>query len=163
MGDEPTLIMLDEIARYLRVAKAVPTANEQSDLAEQTVAFLMTLIEFAASRDNISLVLTLADSKDAFGNETEMLIEDLDEARKVSARHERVITPAAESEIASIVRHRLFESFDEAAAKETADAYAACYRELSERGAEIPERAMRADFHDEMVEIIRFTLNSSPF
>ena len=152
VGDEPTLIMLDEIARYLRVAKAVATANEQSDLAEQTVAFLMTLIELAASRDNISLVLTLADSKDAFGDETEMLIEELDEARKVSARHERVITPAAESEIAPIVRHRLFESFDEAAAKKTADAYAACYRELSERGAEIPERALRANFRDEMVE-----------
>jgi len=152
VGDEPTLVMLDEIARYLRVAKAVPTANEKSDLAEQTVAFLMTLIELAASRDNISLVLTLADSKDAFGDETEMLITDLDEAHKVSARQERVITPAAESEIAPIVRHRLFESFEEDAARETADAYAACYRELSERGAEIPERVLRANFHDEMVE-----------
>ena len=50
VGDQPALLMLDEIARYLTVAKAIPTANGESDLAEQTVAFLMSLIEFAASQ-----------------------------------------------------------------------------------------------------------------
>ena len=151
IGDRPTLIMLDEIARYLRTAKAVPTANRQSDLAEQTVAFLMTLIELAAGRENIALVLTLADSADAFSDETASLQKELQEARKVSARHERVITPAQESEIAPIVRHRLFESFDESAATETAGTYQEYYRQLVEREAEIPERMLGANFHEEMV------------
>ncbi|MYA10290.1 MAG: DUF499 domain-containing protein [Gemmatimonadetes bacterium] len=151
VGDRPTLIMLDEIARHLRTAKAVATANRQSDLAEQTVAFLMTLIELAAGRRNIVFVLTLADASDAFGSETVMLQEELDEVRKVAARQERVITPAAEAEIAAIVRHRLFDSFDESAAAETADTYQAYYRGLVERGAKIPERMLRADFHAEMV------------
>ena len=151
IGDRPTLIMLDEIARHLRTAKAVPTANRQSDLAEQTVAFLMTLIELAAGRKNIAFVLTLADSADAFADETASLQKELQEVRKVSARHERVITPAQESEIAPIVRHRLFESFDESAATETADAYQDCYRQLVEREAEIPERMLGANFHEEMV------------
>lgn len=151
IGDRPTLIMLDEIARHLRTAKAVPTANRRSDLAEQTVAFLMTLIELAAARRNIVFVLTLAASSDAFGDETVSLQQELEEARKVSARHERVITPAAESEIAPIVRHRLFESFDESAAAETADAYRSYYRELAERGTEIPERMLRPDFREETV------------
>ena len=151
IGERPTLIMLDEIARHLRTAKAVPTTNRRSDLAEQTVAFLMTLIELAAARPNIVFVLTLAASSDAFGDETVSLQQELDEARKVSARHERVITPAAESEIAPIVRHRLFESFDESAAAETADAYRSYYRELAERGTEIPERMLRPDFHEETV------------
>ena len=39
VGDRPTLIMFDEIARYLRAAKAVRAANKRTDLAEQTVAF----------------------------------------------------------------------------------------------------------------------------
>ena len=151
IGDRPTLIMLDEIARHLRTAKAVPTENRQSDLAEQTVAFLMTLIELAAGRDNIAFVLTLADFADAFGDETASLQRELQEARKVSARHERVITPAQESEIAPIVRHRLFESFDESAATETAGTYQNYYRELAEREAEIPERMLGANFHEEMV------------
>ena len=151
VGDRPTLIMLDEIARHLRAAKAVETSNRKSNLAEQTVAFLMTLIEFAAGRKNIVFVLTLADSSDAFGAETTELV-DLVEARKVAARHERVISPADESEIAPIVRHRLFESFDKSAAVETADSYRAYYRELAERQAEIPERVLRADFHEEMVK-----------
>lgn len=151
IGDRPTLIMLDEIARHLRTAKAVPTANRQSDLAEQTVAFLMTLIELAAGRENIAFVLTLADSADAFADETASLQTELQEVRKVSARHERVITPAQESEIAPIVRHRLFESFDESAATETADSYQEYYRQLVEREAEIPERMLGANFHEEMV------------
>ena len=151
VGDRPTLIMLDEIARHLRSAKAVRTANRQSDLAEQTVAFLMTLIELAAARRNIVFVLTLADSADAFGAETGRLRTELDEVRKVAARQERVITPAAESEIAPIVRHRLFDSFDESAAAETADTYQDYYRGLVERGAEIPERLLRSNFHEETV------------
>ena len=127
VGDRPTLIMFDEIARYLRAAKAVRAKNERTDLAEQTVAFLMTLIELAASRPNIAFVLTLADSSDAFGTETVQLQAELEEVRKVTARQERVITPASESEIAPIVRHRLFERFDDSAAAAAADAYRACY------------------------------------
>ncbi|MBM4319177.1 MAG: DUF499 domain-containing protein [Deltaproteobacteria bacterium] len=122
IGDGPALIMLDEVARYLRAASAVPTAGGQSTLAEQTVAFLMTLIEFAATKPRVVVVLTLADSSDAFGKETDQLkgklapakatkpreSHDLAEARRISARQERVLTPAGETEIARIVTHRLF-------------------------------------------------------
>ncbi|MGC8781446.1 MAG: AAA family ATPase, partial [Anaerolineae bacterium] len=44
VGDRPTLIMIDEIARHLRAAMAVPTASGKSNLADQTVAFLMSLL-----------------------------------------------------------------------------------------------------------------------
>ena len=60
VGDQPTLIMLDEIARHLRAALAVPTATRKSNLADQTVAFLMSLLEFAASKERCLVVLTLA-------------------------------------------------------------------------------------------------------
>ncbi|CAN5812899.1 hypothetical protein BH23GEM7_BH23GEM7_14250 [soil metagenome] len=125
VGDEPALLMLDEIARYLTAARAIPTANRQSNLAEQTVAFLMSLIEFAASQPRVAVVLTLADSRDAFGEATEELKQELSDARRVSARQERVITPTAETEISRIVSHRLFEGIEPAAARETAEAYAA--------------------------------------
>ncbi|HDQ73820.1 MAG TPA: DUF499 domain-containing protein [Chloroflexi bacterium] len=71
VGGRPTLIMLDEAARHLRAAQAVPTVTGKSDLAEQTVAFLMSLFEFAASQEQVCVILTLADSRDAFGKEEE--------------------------------------------------------------------------------------------
>jgi len=151
VGDEPTLIMLDEVARHLRAAKTVPTVTGKSDLAEQTVAFLMSLFEFAASKERVVVVLTLADPRDAFGKETEELHHDLAEARRVSARQERVITPTGETEIPAIVTHRLFKFVDRDAASETARAYANSYRQLVEQGANLPQRAVRAEYAEEIV------------
>lgn len=151
VGDETTLIMLDEVARHLRAAKTVPTATGKSDLAEQTVAFLMSLFEFAASKERVVVVLTLADPRDAFGKETEELRQDLAEARRLSARQERVITPTGEAEIPAIVTHRLFRTIDRDAARETARTYAESHRQLVEQGANLPQRAVRAEYADEMI------------
>jgi hypothetical protein len=151
IGDQPTLIMLDEIARYMRVAQSVPTATGKSDLAEQTVAFLMSLFEFAASRAQVVVVLTLAEAGDAFARETEHLRQQLAEARRVSARQERVITPTGETEIAAIVRHRLFRHIDGAAAQEAARAYTTAYLPWAEQNVALPQRALRAEYGHEIV------------
>jgi hypothetical protein len=154
VGEKPTLIMLDEIARHLRSAKTVPTATGKSDLAEQTVAFLMSLFEFAASRDNVVVVFTLASASDAFGNESEELKQQIErsfnEIRRISARQERVITPTAETEIAAIVTHRLFRFVDEQAALETAHAFGEYYHHIAEQNADVPQRALRAEYLHEI-------------
>ena len=152
VGQGPALIMLDEVARYLRVAKAVPTANKKSDLAEQTVAFLMSLIEFAASKQQVAVVMTLADSSDAFGKETETLKGELEETRHISARQERVITPTGETEISAIVTHRLFARVDHRAAGETAQAFAKFYGELISHDVELPGRAARSEYTAEIAQ-----------
>ena len=151
IGDQPTLIMLDEVARHLRAAQAVPTATGKSDLAEQTVAFLMSLFEFAASRKRVMVVYTLADPQDAFGKETEELRQHLAEARRVSARQERVITPTGETEISAIVTHRLFRHIDRTAGQATAAAYGVYFQRLLDQGADLPSRAARAEYVQEMV------------
>ena len=151
IGDQPTLIMLDEVARHLRAAKAVPTATGKSDLAEQTVAFLMSLFEFAASRKRVMVVYTLADPQDAFGKETEELRQHLAEARRVSARQERIITPTGETEISAIVTHRLFRHIDRTAGQATAAAYGVYFQRLLDQGADLPSRAARAEYVQEMV------------
>ncbi len=150
LGGGPALVMLDEVAHYLRKAKAVSTANGKSDVAEQSVAFLMTLIEFAASKPQIAVVVTLADSKDAFAEETDVLRLELSEARRVSARQERVITPTGETEISKIVTHRLFESIDPKAAAETADAYHQHFLKLDSQGVEIAQNALRGEYAAEL-------------
>jgi len=146
LGTRPTLIMLDEVARHMRAAQALPTATGKSDLAEQTVAFLMSLLEFAASRANVVVVLTLASAEDAFAKETEHLRTQLAEAYKVSARQERVITPTGEAEIAAIVRHRLFAEIDAAAAAEAAQAYTAAYRRWHEQNVALPSHVLSAEY-----------------
>ncbi|MBM4398042.1 MAG: ATP-binding protein, partial [Deltaproteobacteria bacterium] len=163
VGDGPALIMLDEVARYLRAASAVPTAGGRSTLGEQTIAFLMTLIEFAASKPRVLVVLTLADSSDAFGKETDQIKAklvsskakakpdlELAEARRISARQERVLTPAGENEIARIVTHRLFRSVDPEAGIESAQAYQDYFRMLESQGIDVPARALQADYVKEM-------------
>lgn len=156
VGDRPTLVMLDEFARYLRVAKAVSTANKKSDLAEQSVAFLMALIEVAATRPNLVVVLTLADSQDAFSKETESVLVQFKEAQRISARQERVLTPTGETEIARIVTHRLFEFIDEGAGKATAEAYGEYLAQISEKGVEVPANALTPSYRTELANAYPF-------
>ncbi|HOD03842.1 MAG TPA: DUF499 domain-containing protein [Anaerolineaceae bacterium] len=146
LGAHSALIMLDEVARHMRAAQAMPTATGKSDLAEQTVAFLMSLLEFAASRANVVVVLTLAGAEDAFAKETEHLRTQLAEAHKVSARQERVITPTGETEIAAIVRHRLFSQIDAVAAAEAAQAYTAAYRRWHDQNVALPNHILSAEY-----------------
>jgi predicted AAA+ superfamily ATPase len=62
IGDEPALLMIDEIAQYLRVARGIEFQAGRTTVAEQTVAFLMSLIKFASESKRTVLVYTLADS-----------------------------------------------------------------------------------------------------
>lgn len=172
IGSRPTLILLDEVARHLRSAKAIPTQTGKSDLAAQTVAFLMSLLEFAASRERVVVVLTLADSSDAFGEETDELRQELIEAQRVSARQERVITPTGETEISAIVTHRLFRQIERSAAQQVAGIYHGYYARLLDQGADLPPRAARAEyaaeiasdypFHPELLTTLNRKLSTIP-
>ena len=119
---EPTVIILDEIARHLRAAKATKVGN--SDLAEQVVAFLFSLMDLAAACNNLVFVYTLASSSDSFGEET----TDIREAISASARQERVLKPSTDIEIYNIVKQRLFGSIDTTAAENAAKEYLQVYK-----------------------------------
>lgn len=172
IGDRPALIMIDEIARHLRSAVGTPTATGKSNLAEQTTAFLMSLLEFAASQKRVVVVLTMASEADAFAQETAELRNALAESLKVSARQERVLTPTGENEIAAIVVHRLFKEVDCDGAQETIKRYGAYYRELEARGAHVHDRALRADylqefesaypFHPELIRVLNLKVSTIP-
>ena len=68
INGNPTVIILDEIAHCLRTAKAKVIGN--SDLAEQVVAFLFTLMNLAGASDNIVFVYSLDSISDTFSQET---------------------------------------------------------------------------------------------
>ena len=122
---QPTVIILDEIAQHLRVSKAVGVGK--SDLAQQVVAFLFSLMDLAASSNNLIFVYTLADSGDSFGEET----TEIKEAISASARQERVLKPSTDVEIYNIVKQRLFASIDTEAGKNAAKEYLQSYKASS--------------------------------
>ncbi len=152
IGKEPALVLIDEIAQHLRSDRAVKSAVGGTNLAEQTIAFLMSLIKFAAESPRAVLVYTLADAGDAFGKETEEARQELAEARSVSARQEHVLTPTAENEISAIVSHRLFASIDRSAAREVAGQFLDAFTRLVGQGVDLPARATRSEFRAELAQ-----------
>lgn len=172
IGNRPTLIMIDEIALHLRAAIAMPTATGKSNLAEQTVAFLMTLMEYASSQERVVVVLTMASEADAFQQETEQVRNALAESLKVSARQERVLTPAGENEISAIVVHRLFASVNRAEVERIVQRYGSYYQELAHQNAPLHERAARAEylqefslsypFHPELIRVLTLKVATIP-
>jgi hypothetical protein len=168
IGSQPTLIMIDEIARHLRSAVAVPTVTGKSDLSEQTVAFLMSLMEYTASQKHVVLVLTMAGEEDAFAKETAVLREAL----RVSARQERVLTPTGENEISAIVVHRLFRRVDRDRAQAVIRRYGEYYHELEGQGGHVHDRALRGDylnefaisypFHPELIRVLNLKVATIP-
>ena len=119
---QPTVIILDEIARYLRAAKATVVGN--SDLAEQVVAFLFSLMDLAAASNNLVFVYTLASSTDSFGAETTEIRETI----SATARQERILKPSTDVEIYNIVKQRMFNSIEANAASNAAKEYLQTYK-----------------------------------
>lgn len=149
LGHTPALILIDELAAYLRAAKAVKVGD--TNLADMTTAFLMSLLGAVASLAHVVVVYTLADSQDAFADETGEILHALTEASKVSARQERVITPTAETEIAPIVTRRMFKRIDHDAASEVAETYREHYGKWTDQGVDLPPRAVQAEYTQEMI------------
>jgi predicted AAA+ superfamily ATPase len=163
MQGQPTLIVLDEIAQYLRRAKAVTVAN--SDLSAQVVAFLFALMDLAASCNTLVFVYSLAASSDSFGDETTEIRETL----QTSARQERVLSPSSDFEIYNIVKQRLFSSVDaeaaDAAAREYISTYKACRIALPDGCKDaIYAEAIRSSypFHPELFNLLTKKIASIP-
>jgi len=163
-GDEPALVIVDELAHYLRVAK--------SEIAEQTVAFFHRLTEFAASRDNISVVLSLAESRDAYARETHEINEAIKEMLRVVSRREIVFTPTDEREMGEIIRHRLFTDIDHKAARETARRYVDAYKKAVAADVPLSKAAPTAQYaqeiercyplHPELLDVLNRKVSTIP-
>lgn len=163
LDGRPTLIVLDEIARHLRAARA--TLVGRSNLAEQVVAFLFSLMDLAAACNNLVFVYTLAAASDTFGAET----NELHELIQASARQERVLSPSTDVEIYNIVKQRLFESVSAEASANAAKEYLSTYRNsritLPEgckegRYAQVIESSY--PFHPELFDLLTKKIASIP-
>lgn len=120
-GEDPTLILMDELSIYLRKVRGRPEAD-------QLTPFLSGLFKAVESTPRAALVFTLAIGKggqatDAYAAENEFVARQMDEADSVAARKATVIDPTSEHETAQILRRRLFKPIDDAGASEVVEAY----------------------------------------
>ena len=127
-GDQPTLILLDELSVYLRKAmKAAPGSGEQ------LTAFLTSLFKAVESSNRAALVYTLAIGKegqplDAYASENQYIADRMAEAESVSARKATLLNPTEDDETVKVLRRRLFEKVDESRSGEVIASYRALWQ-----------------------------------
>jgi hypothetical protein len=188
IGNTPTVVIIDEIAQHLR--QLTSSGNEDTRrLAKAVPVFLKNLLEVAASTPTLVVIITLATRQDAYGDETEELTaalaaaeadaeaaEAAGEAGSVVARFTQggsIIKPAEDTEIAEILKRRLFASIDPAAATAAADAYRAFYDQLIANGEQLTGGAEQTGtyaaaieasypFHPELVRVLDQRLGTIP-
>lgn len=124
LGSEPALILIDEIAPYLR---KVSGRNAQR-AGEQLLGFLTSLIKAVESSPRVTLVFTLAvgrDGKagDAYSRETQDVAAFFAEAESVAARKATLIDPTEDDETVKVVCRRLFTRVDPAKARRVVATY----------------------------------------
>lgn len=129
-GQEPTLILLDELSIYLRKLK-----GRVHDRGGQLTAFLTALFKAVESSPNAALVYTLAIGKggvatDAYAEENQAIAAAIDhlmnELMSVSARKATLLDPTEEDETVKVLRRRLFAWIDD----DRAQAIIAAYRQV---------------------------------
>ncbi len=109
VSDSPVLILMDEMLNYLTRAGGVSV--KKVTLAEQTMAFMLSLTEAVASCQHVAFIVSLQSS------EIGPLEEKFQLFTQLLARMKRVITPVEDNEIGNIIRTRLFSKIDEKGAK----------------------------------------------
>ena len=122
-GGQPALIMLDEVSVYLRKAE-----QAKGGAVKQFTAFLQALTTAVDSSPDVAFVLTLALGKDetasdAYQEENQLAAKVFAEAESVIARKSTQLNPTREDETAQVLRSRLFDFVDPAAASSAYDAY----------------------------------------
>jgi hypothetical protein len=168
-NDNPSLILIDEIAAYLEQAAAVEIGD--STLAKQTNTFLMSLLSATQNNDKVTVVLSIADT--AFADQAEdvrgLVSETISEFNSISDRVEGSITPTEDNEIAAVLRHRLFESVAGDGRDATVDAYMSLYtgdRDSFPDSATNPEHQERLEdsypIHPTVIDTLTEELDSLP-
>jgi hypothetical protein len=182
IGDRPTVIIIDEIAQYLRQLSSSGNPDTRR-LGEALPAFLKNLFEVGAGKTNVVVIVTLATRQDAYGRETDDLSDlmdqmseyasNLSDTQSVLARTASIVKPADDYEIAQILKRRLFASIDAQAAESAGSAYRDYYQDLARRGenlaggADAPVTygeavATSYPFHPELVRVLDKRIGSIP-
>ena len=149
LRDQPTLILMDEIAEYVVKAKG---------FGGQVLAFFQELTETAKVLPQCALIATLPSSA-PYGEEGERALNQL---QQIFGRVEAIYTPVEGEEVYELIRRRLLEDAgDPTEAQRIADGYVALYQRLGDDvPREVREPAYREKlrkaypFHPELIDLL---------
>jgi hypothetical protein len=168
-GDQPVLILLDEMPPYFHYLDTQKVGNGTvADIATRTFANLLTA---AGKKKNVCVVVSDLDAAyDTGGN---LINRALADARAELGRQERNITPVdlSANEIYDILRKRLFKDLpDQAEIEDIADAYGrklaeAAKSRTASRGAEAiaDEIEVTYPFHPRLKNVIALFQENEQF
>ncbi|MCS6781263.1 MAG: ATP-binding protein, partial [Geminicoccaceae bacterium] len=152
--------------------KTKPLSTGAKSAGEQLSAFLSALLKLVATTPRCALVFTLAVGKDlaatdAYAAEHEEVARVMEELASIAARNATILNPTREDETVAVLKRRLFERIDEAAAGPIVAAYGELWKRFADhlppgcRSGEAAE-ALRASwpFHPDLVAVLTEKLAS---
>lgn len=168
-GDQPVLILLDEMPPYFQYLDLMKVGNGTvADIATRAFANMLTA---AGKKSNVCVVVS--DLSAAYNTGGKLINRALEDASKELGRQERNITPVdlAANEIYDILRKRLFTSLpDKAEIEDIASTYGRKLEEASKaktanRGAEAIADEITATypFHPRLKNIIALFKENEEF
>lgn len=135
LGDEPVLILVDELAEYAVKAK---------DFADQVSVFSQELTELVSARGRCCLVCTLPSSA-PYGERGERALNEL---QRIFGRLETIYEPVQGVELYEIIRKRLFDFIgDKSIIRNVAQGHFEMYQKL---GADVPQRVKEVAYRDKI-------------
>ena len=168
-GDQPVLILLDEMPPYFHYLDTQKVGNGTvADIATRAFANLLTA---AGKKKNVCVVVS--DLAAAYDTGAKLIHRALEDARSELGRQERSITPVdlAANEIYDILRKRLFKSLpDKAEIEDIASAFGrkleeAAKSKTANRGAEAIADEIEATypFHPRLKNVIALFKENEQF
>ena len=168
IGDQPTIIMIDELVHYInKVRQRIDSGDRISlDGALSTISALAAAV---SSCPNAVLIITspedahellsdqgTAGQGDAYRADALILIDLLDRINSQLARQTQPLAPSEETDLPAILRAKLFYSIDGEAQAQTTSAYAAVASRNSRTNDILSEEKFRESypFHPSVLNLI---------
>ena len=175
IGDQPTIIMIDELVHYINKIRQRVESGDRISL-EGTLSTISALSAAVANSPKAVLLITSPEDAhellseqsttgqgDAFTTDALALTDMLDRINSQLARQIRPVVPSAESDVPAILRAKLFRSIDEEARDRTSSAYAAVASRNSRANGGITESNFREcyPFHPSVMNLITGRLSAN--
>ena len=160
IGDQPTLILVDELVQWVDRVLQLGELNVQG--IKTTIAALAKAVD--TSPRAVLVVTSPEPGHDAFQNATAILTEIMSDLDSILSRTGHDMVPSDETDVAAILRQRLFTGCDEQARQDTAKAYAELWKRHWPADADRAEKDFYDcyPFHPSVLRIARERLANNP-
>ena len=156
---QPTLILIDELPKYLDLVKNQPA------LLNRVKHFIHTLTLSVCESERSILIFSVA--SDAYIDAADAVRRELTEAMNILNRKMQSIEPVKSEDVPHILKRRLFDQINPKTAQTTAEAYTQLYETIKApdryRRAEYQERIKTTyPFHPDLIDVLYERLSTLP-